>query len=69
MGQTFFTVILIAMFSVVVVLMFGIGGFAKGGKFNAKYGNKMMQLRILMQAIAVGLIVLFVYLRNQGVFG
>ncbi len=48
--------------------MLGIGGFAKGGKFNAKYGNKMMQLRILLQAVAIALILLFVYLRGQGAF-
>ena len=59
-------VLLLAMAAVVVVLMIGIGGFAKGGKFNAKYGNKMMQLRILMQFIAVLLILAYVYLRSTG---
>lgn len=68
MGQVFFVVMIATMFAVVIVLMIGVGGFAKGGKFNAKYGNKMMQLRILLQAIAVVMIVLFVYLRNQGAF-
>ncbi|MDP5218135.1 twin transmembrane helix small protein [Ruegeria sp. 2205SS24-7] len=56
----------LAMAAVVVVLMIGIGGFAKGGQFNAKYGNKMMRLRLLFQFIAVCLVVLYVYLRNQG---
>ncbi len=68
MGKLLFTVMLVAMFAVVAVLMIGIGGFAKGGKFNAKYGNKMMQLRIALQAVAVALILLFVYLRGQGAF-
>lgn len=57
-------VLLLAMVAVVAVLMIGIGGFAKGGKFNAKYGNKMMQLRLLLQFVAVCLIVLYVYLRG-----
>lgn len=68
MGQTLFIVMVAAMFAVVIVLLVGIGGFAAGGKFNAKYGNKMMQLRILMQAIAIALILLFVYLRSHGAF-
>ncbi|MCA0873982.1 twin transmembrane helix small protein [Seohaeicola saemankumensis] len=69
MGGAFFTLILVVMFAVVVVLMIGVGGFAKGGAFNAKYANKMMRLRILLQFVAVVLILLFVYLRGQGVFG
>ena len=35
-------------------------------KFNQKYGNKMMQLRILAQAIAVVLILLYIWLRGSG---
>lgn len=69
MGQTLYIIVILAIASVIAVLMIGIGGFAKGGSFNAKYGNKMMQLRILLQAIAVALILLFVYLRNSGAFG
>ncbi len=61
-----FVVLLMAMAAVVIVLVIGIGGFAKGGAFNAKYANKMMRLRILFQFIAVVLIVLYVYLRGQG---
>ncbi|MCE8510749.1 twin transmembrane helix small protein [Ruegeria pomeroyi] len=59
-------VMLMAMGAVVIVLMIGLGGFAKGGTFNAKYGNKMMRLRLLFQFIAVVLILLYVYLRGQG---
>ena len=46
---------------VVIVLMIGLGGFAFGGKFNKKYANKLMRLRILLQAIAILLIIFFVY--------
>lgn len=59
-----FIVIILAMLAVVVVLMFGIGGFAKGGAFNMKYGNKMMRLRLAVQFFAVLLIVALVYLRG-----
>ena len=54
------------MIGVVVILMIGIGGFAKGGEFNRKYGNKLMQLRVAVQFIAVLLILLFVWLRSGG---
>ena len=46
---------------VVIVLMIGLGGFAFGGEFNKKYSNKLMRLRILLQAMAILLIIFFVY--------
>ncbi|MCB1340780.1 MAG: twin transmembrane helix small protein [Pseudooceanicola sp.] len=58
--------ILFVMGAVVIVLAVGIGGFGKGGAFNAKYSNKMMRLRLLFQFIAVLLILLFVYLGGKG---
>ncbi|MHA6263189.1 twin transmembrane helix small protein [Arenibacterium sp. CAU 1754] len=64
MSDPLFYLILVAMAAVVIVLAVGIGGFAKGGAFNAKYANKMMRLRILFQFIAVLLILLLVYLRG-----
>jgi hypothetical protein len=57
-----FYVVAIACLAVVVILMTGIGGFAKGGDFNRKYANKIMRLRIVAQFIAVVLILLFVWL-------
>lgn len=65
MNDPLYTLILVAMLAVVAVLSIGIGGFARGGRFNAKYANLMMRLRILFQAIAVVLIVLYVYLRTR----
>ncbi|HRO12890.1 twin transmembrane helix small protein [Amaricoccus sp.] len=56
----------IACLAVVVVLLIGVGGFARGGEFNRKYANKLMQLRILAQFIAVVLIVLVVWLAKRG---
>ena len=41
--------------------MVGIGGFAKGGDFNRKHANRIMRYRIIGQAVAVMLILLFVY--------
>jgi Na+-driven multidrug efflux pump len=60
-------ILLLAMAAVVVVLALGIANFGKSGMEAAKKSNKMMRLRILFQFIAVILIVLYVYLRGQGV--
>lgn len=57
-----FYVIAIAMLAVLVILATGIGGFAKGGEFNRKHGNRMMRWRLVAQAVAVALIMLFVWL-------
>lgn len=66
MSDVLFLLILLAMAAVVIVLMIGIGGFAKGGAFNRKNGNKMMRLRIIAQFIAICLILLFVWWRGTG---
>jgi preprotein translocase subunit SecG len=60
-----FIIAAIACLAVVVVLMVGVGGFAKGGAFNRKYANKIMRLRLLAQFIAVVLIVVFVYFSRR----
>ncbi|WP_109468542.1 twin transmembrane helix small protein [Albibacillus kandeliae] len=60
-----YALILVMLAAVVIVLAIGIGGFAKGGQFNAKYANKMMRLRLLLQFLAVVLILLFVFLRGK----
>ncbi len=56
----------VAALAVLVVLALGIGGFARGGAFNRKHGNRMMRYRLAAQAIAVVLILLFVYFRSTG---
>ena len=56
----------IAMIATAVVLLIGIGGFGAGGQFNAKFGNKMMQLRLALQFLAVVLLMAFMWIANQG---
>ncbi|MGB3314662.1 MAG: twin transmembrane helix small protein [Albidovulum sp.] len=53
---------------VLIILMIGIGGFAKGGDFNRKHANRIMRYRIIAQAVAVVLILLFVFLSGRGGF-
>jgi hypothetical protein len=56
----------IACLAVVVILAFGLGGFAGGGAFNRKNSNKLMRMRIAAQFVAVLLILAFVFFRGQG---
>ena len=46
---------------VAVVLILGIGTLFKGGKTSKKYSNKLMQLRVLLQLIAIVVLVSFAY--------
>lgn len=66
MGDPLFILILLAVAAVVVVLAIGIGGFAKGGAFNFRNGNRMMRLRIALQFVAVLLILAYIWLRGEG---
>ncbi|SFL20234.1 twin transmembrane helix small protein [Shimia haliotis] len=61
-----FWVAAVACLGVLVILMIGVGGFAKGGEFNRKYANKLMRMRLAAQFIAVLLILAFVLFRNGG---
>ena len=61
-----FILIAIACLVVVVILMVGIGGFAKGGEFNRNHANRLMRYRIAAQAVAVLLIVVFAWLHSRG---
>ena len=45
--------IIAAVAATVLVVTVGLIGMARGGEFNRKYGNKLMRLRLVMQAIAV----------------
>ena len=47
--------------SVAVVLIMGIYTLFKGGNTSKKYSNKLMQLRVLLQFIAVIVLVLMAY--------
>tara|TARA_B100001245_G_C22505990_1_gene256014 strand:- start:93 stop:296 length:204 start_codon:yes stop_codon:yes gene_type:complete len=54
--------IIIALIAVSIVLAIGVIGMLRGGDFNRRYGNKLMRLRVLLQALAIILIILFVVL-------
>ena len=47
--------------SVAIVLVMGIYTLFKGGNTSKKYSNKLMQLRVLLQFIAIIVLVLMAY--------
>ena len=47
--------------AVAIVLVMGIYTLFKGGKTSKKYSNKLMQLRVLLQFIAIIALVSFAY--------
>lgn len=59
------TSIILAMLAVLSVLGIGIFSMIKGGEFNKKYGNKLMQARVILQGVALGLLAL-AYYASQG---
>ena len=44
-----------------VVLILGIGTLFKGGNTSKKYSNKLMQLRVLLQFVAIIVLIAFAY--------
>ena len=64
MGSPLFFLVIVACLAVLIVLMVGVGGFSQGGEFNKKYANKIMRLRIILQALAIILILIFVYIKK-----
>ena len=63
-----FLIAALAVLAVLVILTVGIGGFARGGEFNRRHGNRLMRWRIIAQALAVVLILLAVAARQYGLF-
>ena len=47
--------------AVAIVLVMGIYTLFKGGKTSKKYSNKLMQLRVLLQFVAIIVLVLMAY--------
>ena len=52
---------IVLLLAVGVVLILGIGTLFKGGETSKKYSNKLMQLRVLFQFIAIVALVSFAY--------
>ena len=52
---------IVLLVAVGLVLILGIGTLFKGGETSKRYSNKLMQLRVLLQFIAIIALVAFAY--------
>ena len=52
---------IVLLIAVGVVLILGIGTLFKGGETSKKYSNKLMQMRVLLQFVAIIVLVCFAY--------
>ena len=66
MLDTIFYVIILACFAVVVVLMPGLGGFAKGSGWAKDNANRLMRWRLMAQIVAVLIIVVVILFKQSG---
>ena len=60
------TLLMVAMLATLGALVVGLAGFFHGGEFNRKYGNKLMQARVALQAVAVVLMLMLLLGVGQG---
>jgi len=61
-----FILAVLACLVVLIILMIGIGSFAKGGDFHRKHSNRLMRYRIAAQAVAVILIIGVAWMSGAG---
>lgn len=54
-----------ALLAVTVVLALGIYALFRGGDFGRSNSNKLMRLRVVMQAVAIAVLVAAVWWRSQ----
>lgn len=54
-----------ALAAVTLVLAFGIYALYRGGDFGRSYSNKLMRLRIVMQAVAVVILMAAIFWRQS----
>lgn len=56
----------IAIAAVLASLAGGLVAMARGGDFNARWGNRLMRARVVSQGVALGLIALYFALKGLG---
>ena len=66
MERLFDIAIPVALFAVVATLAVGIYSLFRGGDFGRTYSNKLMRLRVLLQAVAVLILVAAFIWKSHG---
>ncbi|MDF3607985.1 twin transmembrane helix small protein [Paracoccus sp. DMF-8] len=63
--KTLFILAAVLCLIVTVILAVGIGGFAKGGEFNRRHGNRMMRWRLIAQFVTIVVILGYLWIRSR----
>jgi uncharacterized membrane protein len=66
MTSLFAVLIPLALAAVTLTLFVGVYSLFRGGEFGRKYSNKLMRLRVLLQACAILIIMAAVFLSGRG---
>lgn len=66
MSHALFYFAVLAMLATLVVLGIGVFSLVRGGGFRERWSNKLMRMRVLFQAIAIGLLMLMVWAVQHG---
>ncbi len=66
MSGIFIVLVPMALAAVAITLGFGIFSMFRGGEFSLKWSNKLMRLRVALQAVAILIIVLAIMSRGGG---
>ena len=62
--QPLFILMALAVLVTFAVLATGLGGFARGGEFNRRNGNRLMRWRIIAQAVTIAFVLAYVALMH-----
>ena len=66
MKSVIITLLAVTLAAIVIVLITGIIGMARGGDFNATHGNKLMRMRVILQGLAIVLFLLLIVTAYRG---
>ncbi len=66
MNGTVLILLAVTLAAVLIVLLTGLIGMARGGVFNAKHGNTLMRARVVLQGLAIVLFLLLFMTAERG---
>ena len=66
MGDIVNILVLAAIAAVTITLGFGLYALFRGGDFGRTWSNKLMRLRVLLQAVALALLALGAWIASRG---
>ena len=66
MSTVIITLLAVTLVAIVAVLLTGIVGMGRSGDFNAKYGNKLMRARVILQGVAIVLFLILIWVSSRG---